>query len=164
MGIVFVCKNKLFLFFIRMSYWYRITTMLFLIISASTKHLHHHVCARYSMLLWTAPCHCLMTAQIRTWTKQRKAWPKYGTTYKSLTTQPVYMMGPSPAMYGHSKCDVSLVHDCNQMRWPQLDFSPELTRHLFVCSAMIFFNFTYTQQLPCFDPIWVSYILKLHMG
>ena len=153
MEIVFVCKNKLFLFFFGMSYWCRITILLFVKISASKKHLHHHVSARSSMFFWTAPFQCLVTAKITTWMKQRKASQKHGTTCKLLTTPHVYMMGPSSALYGHSKCDVSEERGRNQLRWPQLDFTPDLTRHRFVCSAIIFFNIRFTQQLPWFDPI-----------
>ena len=74
------------------------------------------------------------------------------------------MMWPSPALYGHSKCDVSGVNDCNQMRWPQLDFTPDLTRHRFVCSAIFISTIKYTEQIPWCEPTGTQLHFKITHG
>ena len=102
MGVGLPCKNKLFLFFALLAYWYSSNchfAVHLIISSASTITLHRHVCARWPMFSWTVPRQYLMAVQVKSWMRRRTAWQTDGKTCKSFTSRHVYITWPSPVLW-----------------------------------------------------------------
>ena len=161
LGIAFLCNDKLS-FSTLMSNWCEITT-------SSVSYRQRLRRTSTTMCVPGTRCFGQLSHAISRWLLRWGLGWSSGRPRRSMERPAnylhshMYMMWPSQALYGHSKCDLSGVHGRNQLRWPQLDFTPDLTCHRFLCSAIIIhFQHKLTQQLPWCDPIggWLHFEIK----